>query len=267
MVNVVYKLSVKLRGGHSFMEKPQLLAEKVLNYWFAIEFLSQDKYPDNYDVMNKVRRQKEKVAMGATGVKSLETFIKLKDDDMDKDLFQIISDETEKCGMQLWGDISFYVGKVKRDCCIEEITKLIKVDYNDLPKRPEKSNEKIAMVSFQITSDGKFAEKSLSLSPVLWAMNKLKDTDGDLSEYLKAKKYSSDCRDLEEKIFDKNIERHESTDVVTDVNKVATAKSLAVEAVKLETVKKLYSYIVDEYVRGSIKITDENPDAYEVTNY
>lgn len=83
------------------MEKPQLLAEKVLNYWFAIEFLSQDKYPDNYDVMNKVRRQKEKVAMGATGAKSLETFIKLKDDDMDKDLFQIIIDETEKCGMQL----------------------------------------------------------------------------------------------------------------------------------------------------------------------
>ncbi|SFO38953.1 Superfamily I DNA and/or RNA helicase [Pseudobutyrivibrio sp. JW11] len=246
------------------MEKSQLLAEKVLNYWFAIEFLSQDKYPDNYDVMNKVRRQKEKVAMGATGAKSLETFIKLKDDDMDKDLFQIISDETEKCGMQLWGDVSFYVGKVKRDCCIEEITKLIKVDYNDLPKRPEKSNEKIAMVSFQITSDGKFAEKSLSLSPVLWAMNKLKDTDGDLSEYLKAKNYSSDCRDLEEKFFGKNIERHESTDIVTDVNKVSTAKSLAVEAVKLETVKKLYSYIVDEYVRGSIKITDENPDAYEV---
>ncbi|MBR1642209.1 MAG: ATP-binding protein [Butyrivibrio sp.] len=246
------------------MEKKQALAEKVLNYWFAVEFLSQDKYPDKFDVMNKVKKQKEKVSLRETGAKSLETFIKLKDEDMEKDLFQIIRDETEKCGMKLWGDISFYVGKVKRDCCIEEITKLIKVDFDSIPKRPEKSNEKIAMVSFQITSDGKFVEKSLSLSPVLWAMTKLKSTDGDLSAHLKAKEYSSDCKDLEDNFFDKNIERYENTDILVGDDKVATAKNMAVEAVKLQTVKQLYSYIVDNYVRGSIKNTDENPDAYEV---
>ena len=32
------------------MEKKRALAEKVLNYWFAVEFLSQDKYPDKLKV-------------------------------------------------------------------------------------------------------------------------------------------------------------------------------------------------------------------------
>ncbi|MBE5838111.1 DEAD/DEAH box helicase [Butyrivibrio sp.] len=250
------------------MEKQNTLAEKVLNYWFAVEFLSQDKYPDNYDIMNKVRRHKEKVARRQPFSNSLETFIRLTENDIEKDLHQIISDEAIKCGMKVWGDISFYIGKVKRDCCIEQISKLIKADVNSLPKRPEKNNEKIAMVSIQITSDGKFKEKSLSLSPVLWAMNKLEDTNGDLTENLKAKDYSLDCKDIEEKFFDKNIERHVSSDVntsdVNDQNKEnLSIKGQAVESVKLASIKQLYSYVVDKYVKDAVNITDDNTDAYE----
>ena len=40
------------------------LAESVLDYWFAIEFLSQDKYPNSFEIQNIVKKHKQEVKKG-----------------------------------------------------------------------------------------------------------------------------------------------------------------------------------------------------------
>ena len=37
------------------------LSEKILDYWFALEFLSQDRYPDFRDIQNRVKKRKKDV--------------------------------------------------------------------------------------------------------------------------------------------------------------------------------------------------------------
>ena len=232
------------------------LAEKVLNYWFAIEFLSQDSYPGSYDIMNKVKRHKAKVAAGKKSFKCLETFIRLDSNDMDKDLFQIIEKEAGDCKMKLWGNITVYVGKVKRDFCVEELSRSIKVDSSCISRKPEKTNERIAMASFQLSPAGRFLEKSMSLSPILWALGKLKNSDGDLSKYLRAKDYAMDVKGIEEKFFDKFTDKKVSSDITENT-------SAAVEAVKLENIGALYNYIVDKYIDGNLHATEDGVDPYE----
>ena len=41
------------------MAKNNENAAKILDYWFALDFLSQDKYPDYVEIRNKIKRLKE----------------------------------------------------------------------------------------------------------------------------------------------------------------------------------------------------------------
>ena len=41
------------------MAKNNENAAKILDYWFALDFLSQDKYPDYVEIRNKIKSIKK----------------------------------------------------------------------------------------------------------------------------------------------------------------------------------------------------------------
>ena len=125
---------------------------------------------------------------------SIETFIPLTEEDFDKSIYQILKQETEACGMNLWGNITFYIGKIKREKCIESIAKVITNPGNAVST--EKSSDRIAVLSLQLNPEGKYIEDSLSLSTVIWALNALKNEKANLSEVISSKKYQIDVKDL-----------------------------------------------------------------------
>lgn len=53
------------------------LAEKVLDYWFTLEFLAQDKFPDHPDLINKVGKWKRNPPKGREKNIPIEDFILL----------------------------------------------------------------------------------------------------------------------------------------------------------------------------------------------
>src|SRR4051812_7580082 len=112
------------------------LAEKVLDYWFALEFLSQDSYPESWDVQNRIKIHKEKVHLGTNKNKTISHFIPLSGNE---DLYEVLSKEAYACGMKKWGNLTIYIGKVKREKCIECISKILPFDPED-ENRPEKSS-------------------------------------------------------------------------------------------------------------------------------
>lgn len=59
-------------------------AEKILEYWFALEFLSQDKYPDYRNTKNKIDKHKKKVINKTAKNKSIGDFILLTNKDIKK---------------------------------------------------------------------------------------------------------------------------------------------------------------------------------------
>ena len=66
------------------MNSSTKITEAILDYWFAIEFLSQDKYPNVYEKQNIVKKHKRELREGKALRKSIETFIQSKEEDFEK---------------------------------------------------------------------------------------------------------------------------------------------------------------------------------------
>ena len=66
--------------------------------------------------------------------KKIETFIHINDTNFDKSIYNIIKQETDGCNMRVWGNITIYVGRIKREKCIESIAKVVTSDLDLLKK-------------------------------------------------------------------------------------------------------------------------------------
>ncbi len=74
------------------------VAEKVLDYWFTIEFLAQDKFPvQGLDSKKAIKEAKE----GKSKRKTLSHFLLFDNNTVDT-VYETIISEVEKCGMKCW---------------------------------------------------------------------------------------------------------------------------------------------------------------------
>ena len=241
------------------------MTEAILDYWFAIEFLSQDKYPNVYEIQNIVKKHKRELKEGKASRKSIETFIQLNEEDFDKSIYQIIKQETEACGMNLWGNITFYVGKIKREKCIESIAKVITNPGDDVS--PEKSSDSIAVLSLQLNPEGKYIEDSLSLSTVIWALNALKNEKANFSEVISSKKYQIDVKDLSDTYFDEDKTQKKIGEDEDIQNKKDELPRFVTEAVAWSDLKSLYEDVCNTYIKNNIDIQngEDLQDVYGIS--
>ena len=237
------------------MNSSTKMTEAILDYWFAIEFLSQDKYPNVYEKQNIVKKHKRELREGKALRKSIETFIQSKEEDFEKSIYQILKHETEACGMNLWGNITFYIGKIKREKCIESIAKVITNPGDDIS--PEKSSDSIAVISLQLNPEGKYIEESLSLSPVIWALNELENEKVNLSEVFSARKYQSSVRDIADKFFDEDKTQKKIEEDEDIQNKKDELPRFVTEAVTWSDLKSLYEYVKNTYIKNNIDIQED----------
>lgn len=251
-------------------KQEKLLAERVLDYWYALEFLSQDKYPDSWEKKNKIQTYKKKIAKGTAEKKTIEDFISLVHEE---NLYETIAREAIDCGMKKWGNLTIYIGKVKREKCIDCISKVLSFDLED-GERPEKSTDKIAWVSLQLSPEGNYIEHSLSLSTIIWALNQVKFAKGNISDSLDEKLYDSAMKELEKKFFDKNLkvslsdnkEKHEKTVEIfpqRDTQGEEKIQTFSASAVSMKKLRDLYKEIEKRYIKGNIENTEDENDAYE----
>lgn len=173
------------------------IVKTVLNYWHIIEFLNQERIPKwNADDKKKADEVKKQVVNSVknlyeeekNSINKLHIFYEVKS--QDTDIYKIVKGCAQEYGMTRWGNITIYAGKIKRELCIEKIASIL----NEPDKRVEKNTEKIAWMSLQTSPDLRYVERSFSLSPVIWAMNQLKDIEenDNMSEKLTKTLYDSE---------------------------------------------------------------------------
>src|SRR5699024_725992 len=109
--------------------------------------------------------------------------------------YNTVSAEAASCGMKAWGNITVYIGRVKREDCIEYIAGIL--PENEEEKRCEQSYEEIAWASLQLAPDGTYIENTLSLSTVIWAMSRIGSSDR-LSACIDERMYEDTVKELEE---------------------------------------------------------------------
>lgn len=203
-------------------------AIQILDYWFTMEFLSQNSYEmctNVADTRRKLREYKKKLAG-----KQIEAFLDL---EKGQSLCQTIQDECERCQMQTWGTITVYLGKIKRESYIAQIARYIGADMEEMP---EKSYDEIVAASFQIDENGRYLPYSFSLSSIVWAISQLKDKErGRLSDGLSLEEYQNTIYEIDKGFRDFLENEFESGKAET-------------EEVESEAIEALYARLENEYL-------------------
>ncbi len=194
--------------------------------------MGQDIFPSGYEYIEKLKKHKREIKQGKISkIKQMMLFF----DITHAEIMPTIHKETSECGMTCWGNITVYVGKVRREACIDTLISKLGIKQD---KRVESSFDRIALASFQIDPEGAYIEESFSLSPVLWAISEIGNKKDDIAKKLDCSVYNSDISALESEMFPKESEEEPYY-------------------VHLEDIDRLYVYLCEKYVRNaSIKESD-----------
>lgn len=167
--------------------KKQEIAETVLDYWYTLEFLSQDALPR---LSYEERRKNSEAAKAASAGKAAAKVLKLMTAvGKDADILELARSEAKRHGMSCCGNLSVYVGRIGREQCIQAIARRL----HEEDGRPEVSNDEIACFSIQLNPSGGYIEKTFSLSPMIWAISHLEKAEGkSLAQCLSHQAYRED---------------------------------------------------------------------------
>ena len=217
---------------------------KVLDYWFIIEFLEQESYDDCTDenkIRNGLREFKKNRTCGQIKQKSIKVFETLRHD---QEIYLVINDQAESCEMGTWGNLTFYIGRIKRQICINKLEKSLGKDLNQV----ERDEEYIPILSFQCTCEGVYINHTLSLSPILWALSRVSGSGSQVSEQLSESIYSADVNELEKKFFGAESDDERQSE---DANQTAkdSKPEFKENAITTEKLIDIHNELVQKYER------------------
>ena len=228
-------------------------AVKVLDYWSILEFLEQESYDEctkEKDTINKLREFKKNHNSGNVP-KNVGVFETLSHD---QDIYSVINNHADSCEMGTWGNLTFYIGRIKRQICIMKLADSLGKDLN--LSQAENNDEYIPILSFQCTPEGVYINHTLSLSPVLWALSRVSGSSSRVSEQLTEKDYSADLSKLEKKFFGEELDNVCETETVDQTAK-DNRPSFKENSITTEKLIEIHNDLLRRYERfverGSIE--------------
>lgn len=141
------------------------LSKKILDYWYTLEFFTQESFPIGKKFNMKPENITENTVIEVTHIFDKPVLV--------NGWIRYVA-ETSMKDIKLipfWKS-TLYFGKIDRESCIQKIEQLLGIENN----RPEKNTDKIAWFSLQVDENNRYVENSFSLSPILWAIERLQTT-------------------------------------------------------------------------------------------
>lgn len=221
------------------------IASQVLDYWFAIEFLGQDSY-DVCTEESKLVRELKQFKKADYSIKNRRRQISVFElVNSEYDIYSQIVNQAKECDMTIWGNLTFYVGRIRRQVCIEKLAQGLGIKL----EQGEKNSEYIPILSFQCTMNGTYIEHTLSLSTVIWAISQVEGkTIEKLSALLSSKAYSDTIEMLEKKFFGSDNSNEQNT--TEEVSVKLSSEGMPVfadDGIVASKVTRIYSEIVKTY--------------------
>ena len=250
--------------GEGYIMANKQIASQVLDYWYAIEFLGQDSYDVCTEESKHVRELKQFKKSDESTKDRRRQISVFEIVNSESDIYSQIMNQAKECEMTIWGNLTFYIGKVCRQACIEKLAQELGVRLD----QAEKEREYIPILSFQCTMNGTYIEHSLSLSTIIWAISRVEGKqNGKLSVLLSSKAYADTVKELEKKFF----ELDESSEQNITEKAYAELKSegmpeFAEDAISASKIMCIHSEIVKIYGRffPDNKIEEKNGLKYQL---
>lgn len=221
------------------------IIKQILDYWFAIEFLGQDSYDACTNEATLVRELKQFKKSELSKRTTRAQICVFEPIDEENDIYCQIVKQAKECNMTTWGNITFYLGKIRRQECIEKLAQELGVKIN----QAEKNSDCIPAISFQCSMDGIYVGHSLSLSPILWTISQLEENNnGKLSDLLSSKAYSDTVEELEKILFgSENLIRRNLVEDDEIIFSVEDMPSFSHNSLTSSYIKLIHSKIVSMY--------------------
>lgn len=227
------------------MDNKREIACKILDYWSTMEFLGQDSYENctgANELIREFKKYKKYSEQKKAARKQLTIFALL---DGETEPYSEIVRYAETCKMNTWGNLTFYIGKVQRQLCIESLAKLL---GNTELKQAEKNLDDIALFSFQCDQKGAYIEHSLSLSPLIWSLSRVKGAlKGRISEYLSENDYRTTVDELEQELFGVADPRPSISENEEVEEQMAKYPRFDINAITIAQINIIQRRIIDTY--------------------
>lgn len=227
------------------MDNKLNIACKILDYWSTLEFLGQDSYEACTGAKELIRNLKKYMNSSEqkkAARKQLPIYAQL---DGQTDPYSEIVRYAEMCKMNTWGPLTFYIGKVQRQLCIESLANLL---GNAELQQGEKNWDEIALLSFQCNQKGVYIEHSISLSPLVWSLSRVKGaTKGHISECLSENDYRATVDRLEQELFGEPNSHLSISENEEAEEQSAKYPRFDVNAITIQQIDKIQRRIIDNY--------------------
>ncbi len=147
--------------------------------------------------------------------------------------------------MSIWGNLTFYIGRIPRQVCIEKLAQELGLELEQV----EKNSEHIPILSFQCNPKGEYIENTLSLSTIMWAVSQVEgQKNGKLSTLLSSKVYSEVVKEMEKKFFGTDEhDRKENIEVEAGTFSSEGMTSFAEDAISASKIVSIHSEIIKMY--------------------
>ena len=240
------------------------IASQVLDYWFAIEFLGQDSYDSCTDESKLTRELAKFMNVDSSEKKKRKQITVFEKLDENADIYSIIKKRAKACEMSTWGNLTFYIGKIKRQTCIEVLARELNIKL----EQAEENVDYIPVLSFQCTNQGVFIKHSLSLSTIVWALSQVIGKKGvQMSELLSERGYAETLKELEKKYFnvDYSTEAFEQNESYGSIENGGTP-IFESDSITIKKIINIHSDIINTYGKyvGEDSIVQNNGVKYQL---
>ena len=218
---------------------------KILDYWNIVEMLTQDDVTaDLADIKDGIKNQKDALKNGGKYAKRNLTGFFYHND---KPIYDSVKGLAKECGMTMWGNITVYVGKVRREQLIQSL--LDRISPNEKGKLPEKDTDYLACASLQITANGKYIQDTFSLSPVIWADSVVRKTNTIDAGILSVLEYEKKVKEIEEVLLEKDILIKDESENGEQDSQGKGFLPFSGNALTAKRIREIYKYIHSEYLK------------------
>lgn len=220
------------------------MINKILQYWYMVEFLSQEKFPT--DNRRELKKYRETSASDKKKVKRLKVSSNITKSERNS-ICQIVEDKLKEYNFNDYGYIiTVYIGKIKRDDCLNVLISKFGKDVNI----PEASDEYVALAALQIDCNGEYIERTVSLSPLLWAVKQIDSGCVNMGKELDEEAYRISINNLDKEIpiadYKTKVEEDETKE---DKNEEGDEED-NIREIFIDDLDDIYDYIYNEYIEG-----------------
>lgn len=185
------------------------MIKNVLNYWYSFDFLGQSA------LQTELSRQEQEsldYALNNEGQRQTHS-ITCRDPLNEGELIHAkIGLLLKERHMNCTGNITVFLGSISRNFCIEQIIRIVGAE-----EQREASLSKIALACLQIGPSGEYIPNSFSLSPVLWSLSRILNSEnGRLPQgWLSKSEYDKENLSFEKTISEMNMSGFEDFKKIT----------------------------------------------------